>query len=424
MSSSLSPVRLRRRRFLLGCGGALTLATTGRARGREVIETGRRQPDLGSFDELMREVVGSLGVPGAALAVTRFGRLVYARGFGLADREQGAPVEPTSTFRIASLSKPITAAAVMQLIDRGALDGRSRVLDVLNLPEPADARWKQITTKQLLWHRGGWDRDADFDPMFRSGEIARQMNAPPPTGADLVIRYMLERPLDFEPGSKYAYSNFGYCLLGRLIESVSGQTYEQYVRDQILAPLGVRRMRLGRSLAADALPGEVRYYDAKNRTVPAVPGLAEGRVPWAYGGFSLEPMDAHGGWTATAPDLVRFASAFDDPRRSKILSEEAIADMFARPTGVDPGDASYYGAGWQVRPTGPGKQNTWHNGLLTGSTSALMVRRHDGLNWAVLLNTGRNAEGQEYAGILDPRLHVAADAVRRWPSYDLFDDLL
>src|SRR5215813_12315238 len=186
----------------------------------ELATSGSAHPELASFDELMTTFVKEQQVPGAGLAVTKDSRLVYARGFGLADRQRQQAVEPTALFRIASLSKPITAVAVLQLVERTKLTLDAKVWDVLKLPEPSDTRWKQVTILHLLQHTGGWDRDKSFDPMFRSVFIAQMLNVSPPAEPQHIIRYMLGQPLDFDPGSRYAYSNFGYCILGRVIERI------------------------------------------------------------------------------------------------------------------------------------------------------------------------------------------------------------
>lgn len=401
----------------------------------KVVVTGVHDPKLESFDRLMRGFVARNRVPGAALAVTRNGRLVYARGFGFADLETAEPVRPHVLFRIASVSKPLTAVAVLHLIDQGKLRLDSTILDVLR-PEavatkdgpPADPRWKQITVGEVLQHRGGWDRAASFDPMFRSVAIAREFDAEPPAGPALILRSMLRRPLDFDPGARFAYSNFGYCVLGRVVETVTGEPYGEAVRQRVLVPLGIdpREMRLGHTLSAGRAAGEVHYYDEKGRTGAAVVGSPIGRtVPEPYGAWSLEAMDAHGGWLASAPALVKFASAFDHPARCKVLSARAIGLMFARPPGPagfepdgKPKDA-YYGCGWQVRPVGRDRANTWHNGSLPG-TASILVRRSDGVNWAVLFNTRDGPDGRLLAGKIDPLVHQAADAVRLWPVENLF----
>lgn len=388
--------------------------------------TGRADPRLASFDHLMTRFVAKHHLPGAALAVARHGQLVYARGFGFADRDEKQAVQPESLFRIASVSKPLTAVAVLQLVERGRLNLEEPVFEVLHLQPPEgtrfDARWKKVTILHLLQHRGGWDRDKSFDPMFRSRAIVKELKTPPPARPEDIIQYMLRRPLDFEPGARDVYSNFGYCLLGRVIEKVSGKTYEDYVRQEVLAPLGIQRMRLGATLPEKRAKREVHYYVARNATRPAVMGPKLGEsVSLPYGAWCLESMDAHGGWIASAPDLVRFASAFNDPGRCKILKPRSLAMMFARPPGAagktkegKPRDA-YYACGWEVRPIGDaGAANTWHGGSLDG-TSTLLVRRHDGLTWAVLFNSRDRAGKDEPAGAIDALVHEAADAVKNWP---------
>jgi N-acyl-D-amino-acid deacylase len=367
-------------------------------------------------------------LPGAALAVARDSRLIYSRGFGYADRAAEELVRPGALFRIASISKPLTAVAVLQLVERGRLKLNDRLFEVLQLQQPKgrevrfDPRWKKVTVLHLLQHRGGWDRDKSFDPMFRSPAIVKELEVPPPARPRDIIRYMLRRPLDFDPGAKDVYSNFGYCLLGRVIEKVSGQSYEEYVRKEVLAPLGIHDMRLGATLPEKRAPGEVKYYVRKGATGPAVMGPHLGKpVPLPYGAWCLESMDAHGGWLASAPDLVRFAAAFDHPQRCKILKPKSIETLFARPPGAaghkpngKPRDA-YYACGWMVRPVGDrGGANTWHAGSLDG-TSTLLVRRHDGLTWAVLFNSRNSVKKVEPADAIDPLLHEAADAVKNWP---------
>src|SRR5205823_2673006 len=101
---------------------------------------------------------------------------------------------------------------------------------------------RRVTVRQLLQHRGGWDREKSFDPMFRSVRIAREFAAPPPADTAMILASMWKRPLDFDPGERHCYSNFGYCVLGRVVEKVSGRPYEAYVREHVLAPLGIRAM--------------------------------------------------------------------------------------------------------------------------------------------------------------------------------------
>jgi N-acyl-D-amino-acid deacylase len=411
-------------------GGALLLIATAPAEpARGLAEdalpvTGKADPDLAGFDRLMSDFIKKYDLPGGALAVAKDGRVVYSRGFGYADLDKKEPVKPDALFRIASVTKPLTAVAVVQLVERGKLRLEDRVFDVLELKEPAgkakfDPRWKDVAIIHLLQHRGGWDRDKSFDPMFRSPDICKELDVPPPADPEAIIRYMVRRPLDFDPGERYAYSNFGYCLLGRVIEKVSGKGYEDYVKENVLAPLGIERMQLGKTLLTDRAPGEVRYYAEGEG--PAVMGPRLGKpAPLAYGAWCLESMDSHGGWIASAEDLVRFAAAFNNPRRCKILRAASIGMMFVRPSGAagqdqdgKPADG-YYGFGWWVSPVDRGKADAWHTGSLDG-TSTLLVRRWDGLTWAVLFNS-RQAQGGEPADVIDPLLRDAADAVKGWPQ--------
>ena len=368
-------------------------------------------------------------VPGGALAVVKDRRLVYARGYGWANREKEAPVHPDSLFRIASISKALTGVAVLQLVEAGKLALDASAFDLLDLPalrQPGaeiDPRLRSITVRQLLHHTGGWDRDRSFDPMFRSEEIARATGSQRPAGPRAIIRYMTGKPLDFDPGSRFAYSNFGYCVLGRVIEKASGTTYAEYVERSVLKPCGIARMRIGSSL--HSAPGEVRYYTRNTDLAGNVFPHPPNQVPWPYGGFYLEAMDAHGGWIASAIDLGRFAAALDDPDHSPLLKPKLFHDLYApppppisrKPDGTV--EAAYYGSGWNVRPVGrEGRANYWHNGSLPG-TSTLLVRRWDSLSWAVLFNQ-RSDDPHLSDGEIDGALHVAADKVRAWPDEDLF----
>ena len=404
------------------------------SQGRKIPVTGEDHPSLRPFDELMTSFVEENAVPGASLAVTRLGKLVYARGFGYSDVERKEPVDPAALFRIASLSKPITAVAVLQLVDQGKLSLDDKVVDRMKLT-PAitktskpDPRWQQITIRHCLQHTGGWDREKSYDPVFKPSDIATALGIRPPVTPVHIVRFMMGQPLDFAPGEQYAYSNLGYLVLGRILEAVARQKYERQVSKGVLSPLGIKRMQLGRALADYRVKGEVKYYDRKSRTGPALfpPRLGQ-EVPFQYGAMNVDAFEAHGGWIASAVDLVKFASAFDEPAKCSILSEKCISEMWARPAGIagkEPDGSlkdSYYGCGWSVRPVGnKGKLNAWHTGAMCG-TESLLVRRWDGLNWAVLFNTENTPSGGRLAGLIDGRMHQAADQVKDWPVPDLFN---
>lgn len=394
--------------------------------------TGAAHAGLEPFDKLMAEFLTESKAPGASLAVTRHGKLVYARGFGFADVEKKEHVQPAALFRIASVSKPLTAVAILQLVEKGKLKLDDKVMDRLALKpagEKFDDRWKQITVRHCLHHTGGWDRDKSYDPIVKARQIAKALDVPFPIMPDSIVRYMMGQPLDFDPGERYAYSNLGYLVLGRILEHVTGRKYEEYVRKDVFAPLGVTAPRLGRALLENRAKNEVRYYDAKKSTGPCLYSPREGQqVPVVYGAMNLEAYEAHGGWIASAVDLVKFATAFDDPAKCPLLNAKSVGEMHARPDGR-PGHTAqgkprptFYACGWQVRPDGD-KVTAWHTGYIPGSES-ILVRRHDGLNWAVLFNTNNTAAGKSLAGEIDGRVQTAADAVKKWPTGDLFQKFL
>jgi N-acyl-D-amino-acid deacylase len=426
-----------RRQFLgssLSAAAGLLLArpAAGQKKDRPPI-TGLEDPRLAPFDELMTSFIGDYKLPGAALAVARHGRLVYARGFGYADLDGKKSVQPASLFRIASVSKPLTAVAVLRLVDRGKLGLEDKALDLIKVtPHLApgakpDPRLGRITIRNLLQHTGGWDRDVSFDPIAVPWRVARELGIEPPVRPVDVVRYALGLPLDFDPGARHAYSNVGYLVLGRIIEALSRQSYEAFVRREVLAPLGLSAPRLGKGAIEGRAPGEVHYYDSKKRTGPAVVGPHVGKtVPLPDGADNVDGYEAHGGWIASAIDLVRFAAAFDDPARCRLLKEETVHAMWARPEGLAGHSktgkplTTYYGCGWSVHTIGKkGKLNAWHSGLIAG-TSSLLVRRNDGLTWAVLFNTDADPDGKHRADRIDPLLHEAADRVKSWPDKDLF----
>lgn len=382
--------------------------------------SGNAVPGMASVDQVISTLMTRWSIPGGAVAIVKDGRLVYARGFGYADAQAREPAAPDALFRIASLSKPVTAAAVLRLVEanRLSLDARAFALlgDLTPLPGASvDPRLASITVRHLLEHAGGWDREQSFDPMFRSTEIATATNTPAPASVNAIVRYMLGRPLDFDPGTRYAYSNFGYAVLGRLVERAAGTSYEGYVQSAVLAPAGIRRMRLGRSLLADRAPGEVRYYD--RATLGSV-FAGGGMVPAPYGGFNIEAMDAHGGWLASTIDLLRFATAVDRlPSRPDVLGAATIDTMTARPAPpLWDGSAYYYAKGWLVRPA---EGNWWHDGSLPG-TASILVRTGTGLAWAGLFNAREMAPNSTFQSEIDGAMWQAVRGVTEWPAHDLF----
>lgn len=372
------------------------------------------------YDRVITQLMSKWGVPGGSLAVSKDGRLVLAKAYGTADKEKNLPVQPESLFRIASVSKTITAVAVLKLVEEGKLDLEAKAFKILDNLKPVsgktvDPRIYNITIRQLLQHSGGWDGDKSFDPMFSPAKASVEVDATQPATSETIIRYMLGQPLDFDPGSQYAYSNFGYCVLGRIIEKVTGRSYYDYVMDKILRPAGATSMRLGKSLENERYDGEVHYYDYEGApmALSVFPGSLI--VPWPYGGFDIEAMDAHGGWVATAADLLRFVTALDS---GKLIKADTLTTMVSHPMApLWQGSSYYYGMGWLVRPNG-NTANWWHTGSLPG-TYSIVVRTFNGFAWAALFNT-RPKDVDAFSKELDNALWDAYSGITSWPTNDLF----
>lgn len=336
------------RRAWLQAGAAWALAAWARPLAAE---------EPGTVDALVRAFMEQYQVPGLSLAFARHGQFVLQRGFGLADRDRREPVTPEHLFRIASVTKPITSAAIYTLIEQGRLKAETPIFGLGGVLAgdygPTSPELGQLQLIQLLTHTGGGWENKGNDPMFLHRLMGQK---------ELIARTLSHQPLTHAPGTHYAYSNFGYCLLGRVIEKITGQPYEAYVRQSILARCDVQVMRLGGSSLPVRVQGEVLYYQ-------------HGGDPYM---MNLARMDSHGGWIATATDLVRFAMHVDGfTTTPNILAQPTIAAM-TKGTAANPG----YASGWNVNAS----PNWWHNGSLPG-TSALLVRTASGLCWAALANT-------------------------------------
>lgn len=383
-------------------------------------QTGVYVPQLKAFDGAMQSLMDQYDIPGAQLAITYQGRLVYNRGFGQANVEKNELVYPTSKFRIASVSKTLTGVACIKLMEKGLLNLDAKVFgpggilkDIINKPI-LDSRVQNITVRMLLHHSGGWDRDISGDPMFNAYQIAKTMGVSSPSSEETVINYVLsQKKLDFSPGTNYKYSNFGYCILGRVIEKVTGSSYEKYINDNILIPLGMINTQLGFNLKSKQLANEVTYYDFPGASLAYSIYDNITRVPWPYGGFNLEFMDSHGGWVSSCEDLLKFVCAFDRfDTRPDFLSKSSI-DILVKSSTYNPN----YACGISVNSN----NNWWHLGSLPGTTSEIVRNGNRQLNWAILLNT-RDANVNINAAV-DNLVWNVLPSITSWPSNDLFSTI-
>lgn len=353
-------------------------------------------------------------IKGASVAVAREGKLVYARGFGYASLDDSIPAEPYHRFRIASVSKLVTAVAIMKLQEEGKLSvndkvfGPGAILDDTLFAHPKDRRVFDITVGHLLAHEGGWSQRYG-DQMFMPDVVARTLDVPLPVDLKTIIRFALGKNLHFTPGTGQSYSNLGYSILGLVIEEASGLDYETYCRKKILEPLGIYDMALGKNLPEDALPLEVSYYEVSNAPLrPSIYGTGE-MVTASGGGNDIETLGAAGAWVATAPDLMRLLLAvdgFDNPK--DILSPESIEFMTDVYNGYAP-------VGWRATLT---NGTWWRTGSFSGTT-AMLKRMPDGTAWVVLMNSS-GWNGPELTSDIDRMMARFLQRVSQWPETDLF----
>lgn len=374
---------------------------------------------LAAFDGAVQTLMGQNGIRAATLAVAWRGRLVAARGYTWA--EPGYPVtQPTTTLRIASVSKPVTTVAIHQLIQEGLLSYHDTMQSILQLPTPVDPRWNHVTVQQLLAMVGGWDDTlpGTFDPMFYDDAIAQALGVPLPVTKYQIAGFMTTQPLQHNPGTHYAYSNFGFSLLGQILERKRpGQTYTQSVQETIWGRLGVTRPFLASVLQGDRAPGEAEYQSAQTGVVPSVMTADQPLVPVFYGGENVTNMDSHGGWVLAAPDYVKMLAAFDRGALNPLLDEATTAEMFSVPFPVAaPGMAN----GWFVAtlPDASGTQWNLYNwdGWLD-SDASVMTRRADGLSLVLLTNQGTLPElgWPQMVAFND-----VANTITDWGTADLF----
>lgn len=350
------------------------------ARAGDVVTPSDRQSK--KIADIAAKFMAEHEVPGLSVAFAHLGKPAFQAAYGFADQSAGEAMTIEHLFRIASVSKPITAVAVFLLVEQGKLDPGDKVFgkaglltDFSDVKVPEDVLY--ITVHHLLTHTcGGWRNDGD-DPMFRHPKLDHR---------ELIARTLREQPLKHPPGKEYGYSNFGYCLLGRVIEKVSGKPYDSFVNESILRKCGIGSMRIAGNTLADRVPGEVVYHGRN------------GEDPYR---MNVRRMDAHGGWLASPLDLVKFlihCDGFENP--GDTISKSTFKSMMTA-TKANPG----YASGWSVNAA----PNRWHGGSLPG-TATIAVQTASGMCWAGFTNS----RSKDIGGALDRLMWLMARAVPEW----------
>lgn len=372
--------------------------------------------ELEGLDKKVRAYMRRWELKGASLAITRNDSLLYAKGYGWADQELDEEMQPSHIMRMASVSKLITAAGIMVLQDRDSLSiqdtvfGPSGILnDSLFNSVIKDKNYHKITVEHLLRHQGGFYRD----PLFSSRDVKHQLQLDQPPVKEDFYRLVLGRRLSFAPGSWQRYSNFGYLLLSEIIEKVTGMQYEEFIRNEVLAPAGCYDMHIGGNYYEDKRTNEVRYYthNGDGKYIEDYSDNGE-MVERCYGGNNIPLLSGAGAWCASPAEIARFVAAIDGrPEVPDIISKEALDQM------IEYFDKETYSLGWNDTTPEKGWSRT---GTLSG-TCALVRQFPDGECWVMITNTStyRGPSQARYTEALFKECRTLYSS--KLPKRDLFD---
>lgn len=351
---------------------------------------------------------------GMTMSIINDGKLVYAHGFGYSDLEAKQVVMPGQLFRVASVSKLITAVAIMKLVEKKAISLDSRVFGpkaILKDPvfdNVADKRLYNITIRNLLAHTGGWSLHYG-DPAFNSLVVLEKTGETGAASMNSYCRFVASRKLHFEPGTRSSYSNMGYMFLGKVIQAVVGKSYEDFVRNEVLKPVGIVDMHIGRSYLSDRRVNEVKYYESEESPmIPAYDGSGR-MVPKPYGGNPIELLGPAGGWIASSVELAKLIVQIDGFRNvPDMFSQHLINHMVTEDELKGP-------LGWKdVKENGD-----WiRTGSMAG-TSAILKRQSNGFSWVVIINSS-SWKGPRLPAYVNYMMGKIEKNVTGWPKHDLF----
>ncbi len=373
--------------------------------------------DLESMNNTISKFLKQWEIQGASLAIMRNDSLVYAKGFGWADKEKNVEMQPGNIMRMASVSKLITATGIMVLQEKGLLSLKDVVFgpdgilnDDIYTSAIKDKKIYKITVEHLLRHQGGFST-ANGDPMFSSRDIMRRYHLDGAPDSQTLMKCELSRWLGFAPGTSQKYSNFGYLVLSLIIEKVSGMDYEDFIQENVLHPAGCYDMHIANNYYEEKYPNEVRYYMHAGSEKVEEYNLSGKMVERCYGGNNITGLSGAGGWCGSPAELCRFVASIDGrPEVPDIISQQSVAAM------TEYFDENTYSLGWNdTKPTGE-----WtRTGTLSGS-SALVKCFPDGECWILITNTStyRGPYFTKYISSLFTRCRTSYSSLL--PSVNLF----
>ena len=334
------------------------------------------------LDKEMKRYLRKWEMKGASVAIMRNDSLLFAKGYGWADEEEEIKMEAGHILRMASVSKLITAIGIMKLQDEGRLNIKNKVFGPEGVMKNSDldtlirhSAYEHLTVEHLLRHQGGFYRD----PLFSSKDVMHQLRLDHPPTADDFFRLILPKRLRYKPGTTHRYSNFGYLLLSRIIEHVTGKNYEQYIKEEILAPAGCYDMHIAGNYYEDRRENEVRYYthSGEGQYIEEYNGSGN-MVERSYGGNNITLLSGAGAWCGSTAELARLVASIDGRDEvPDIISKKAVNQM------IEYFDQSTFSLGWNDTTPGVGWSRT---GTFSG-TSAITKYFPDGECWIFISNT-------------------------------------
>lgn len=357
------------------------------------------QADITIIDNNVASFMSKYNIPGASLAVSKNGKLVYVKGYGVADKSTGDKVTTAHRFRLASVSKTYTGAALLKLAQEGKLSlddkvfGETGILGTEYGTPPYNENLSNMTIRHLLQNTtGSWGSATggdkiDYNPTYDTKQF---------------LNWVLNtRPNSKAPGTVYDYSNTGFWIAGRVIEKVSGKTYVNYIKEVLLAGTGATQTDMAGKTENDTRPNEVKYYGQGSD------------APYPYV-IAFPRRDSDGGLIATPTDLLRFITAVDGfPTRPDILNSASISDFTTPPS------FSTYACGiatWK-------EENVWYNyGSLPGTRSGFM-RHTNGKCVALILNSRADPSANDNPFVFamqDLMLDIVKNSSYEWQDIDQF----
>lgn len=366
------------------------------------------------LDKSFNNFIRTWDLASASVAIAKDGKLLYAKAFGYANKEDSIKAEPYNIYRIASVSKLISAVGIMKLIEGKKLTldtkifGKNGLLNDTCYSHYVDKRVEDITVKNLLNHSAGWTSYWG-DHMFINDMIAKSLKKPLPVNLQDIVVFALSKRLHFQPGTYSSYCNLGFSLLQLVVEKASGQSYESYINENVFFPLNIEDANLAYNFDSLRYPNEVRYYEIPEaQKVIAFDGSRDAILK-CRGGNDIRTLGAAGGWVISSVSLLKLLLAIDGNNNfPDLLTHQSVSRLIER-------EGEYQPLGWRtIYPNG----KWWRSGSFPG-TSALSVVRSDGFTYVFLTNTSP-WPASKFPYEIDRLMSRSIKMVENWPNMNLF----